>query len=699
MSIRYKFFFAFSVLVALACALAFFGFRSAEDSRDRVVRMYDGPLMAINHARSAHSALNEARVLLQSNRSSDGFRTIRPFTALLQSIFNDFDIVGQRVNNADVSLALSRAIASVQEWSNAELAVIDPPPGGLTEIPAPFSIEHKRKLAVAAVDDLVEAVAGFGFEYRLEAANAVKASSRELLALSAGTVLIGLLLAVVFAKSMSAPILVALQFAERISAGKLTNQIEVNRSDELGRLQRALLVMQTSLKYRADEDQQNIARFLFLAQHDRLTGLSNREQFTCMIDNTGTQRDRETSAFSVFVLDLNRFKIINDTFGHPLGDELLKQVGARLKAAAGNNDVVARLGGDEFAIFQAAEPSNQREAALELAHQINEMLSFPFDLLGHTVTVGASIGIALAPSHGSLSSELLMKADLALYDAKAGRGRRTAIFDLAMLEVAEARRTTESELRGALERNEFELYYQPLVDAKTQKICAVEALVRWHHPQKGLVAPDGFVSLAEETGLIVPIGEWILGRACADATALPEDITVAVNISAVQFARARLFDVVMGALIESGLKPSRLELEITETVLLENEHEFLNTIRQLKALGITITLDDFGTGYSSLSYLTKFPFDRLKIDRSFTQGIAKRADYDAVILSVLTLARGLGIETTAEGVETEDQASRLRDAGVDVLQGYLFGRPVPVEKLEFSSGPGFRGPVEIAVVA
>jgi diguanylate cyclase (GGDEF)-like protein len=399
------------------------------------------------------------------------------------------------------------------------------------------------------------------------------------------------------------------------------------------------------------------------------------------------------------VLDLNKFKNVNDTLGHPVGDELLKQVADRLKQSVRATDIVARLGGDEFAILQSDTGTDQREAAIGLSLRIDELLSQPFDLSGSTVNIGTSIGIALAPKHGAVSSDLLRKADLALYDAKSGAGRCFAFFTDSMLKVVEARRIMEAELRLAVERDELELHYQPVVDARTGLICAVEALIRWHHPVRGLVPPDQFIPLAEETGLIIPIGEWILQRACTDAARWPENITVAVNLSAVQFKRGDLFDVILCALVESGLAPGRLELEITETVLLENEQDFLTTIRQLKNIGITIALDDFGTGYSSLSYLTKFPFDRIKIDRSFTQGMGNRSDCDAVISSVLTLARGLNISITAEGVETDEQFALLRSAGVDLLQGYLFGRPVPIDQLRFSMPAFGNSPVDPRSIA
>jgi len=692
MSIRYKFFFAFSVIVALACALAFVGFRGVSESGDRVARLFDGPLIAIEHAQSAHVAFNEARVLIQSRGSSDALTTpSRPLAVLLTGIADDLSIVDERVKNESVASALVRAKARIHDWSEAEWSILAPPSAGLTAIPAPFAIERKGDDAVAALDDLVETVAGYGFEYRMAAGNAVAASRQTMLVLSFGAAFVGMLLAASFSHSMSKPILEAWRFAESIAAGNLTNRIEIRRKDELGGLQHSLVAMQASLRSRADEDQSLMERVLYMAHHDQLTGLCNRTQFTSALDDAILKSGKQADTFSVLVLDLNKFKSINDTLGHPAGDELLKQVADRLMVSVRKADVVARLGGDEFAILQSAVGDNQREAATSLSLRIDELLLRPFDLGGNTVTIGTSIGIALAPAHGAESSDLLRKADLALYEAKSRGGRCFEFFADSMLQVVEARRIMEAELRQAVDRNEMELHYQPVVAAETGLMCAVEALIRWRHPVRGLVPPDQFIPLAEELGLIVSIGEWVLQKACMDAARWPENIRVAVNVSAVQFKASGLFDAILYALVKSGLKPGRLELEITETVLLESEQEFLTTIRRLKDVGVTIALDDFGTGYSSISYLTKFPFDRIKIDRSFTQGIGVRPDCDAIISSILALARGLNISVTAEGVETDEQFARLRNAGANLLQGYLLGRPVPVDQLQFSMMPRSRG--------
>jgi len=301
------------------------------------------------------------------------------------------------------------------------------------------------------------------------------------------------------------------------------------------------------------------------------------------------------------------------------------------------------------------------------------------------VTVGVRIGIAFAPEDAVSPGALLQKADLALYRVKSEGRNNFRFFDEEMSSEATKRLQVLNDLRGALSRNEFELHYQPILDAKTRQACAAEALIRWRHPVEGLIPPDRFIPLAEEAGLMEPLGEWILEKACADAVSWPAHIKVAVNLSAVQFRSGKLFDVILCALVESGLSPERLELEITESVIMQNAESYRLVIQQLKNIGISIALDDFGTGYSSLSYLTKFPFNKIKIDRSFTQGLESRADCAAIVASVLTLARGLGIVVTAEGVETEQQFELLRVSGVQQVQGYLFARPQPIAELDFSA--------------
>jgi diguanylate cyclase (GGDEF)-like protein/PAS domain S-box-containing protein len=429
----------------------------------------------------------------------------------------------------------------------------------------------------------------------------------------------------------------------------------------------------------------NEKEIVFLAHHDLLTGLANRTLFAEKLDDAAKRLQRHGTVFTILMLDLDKFKSVNDTLGHPAGDQLLVEVAQRLRSSLRDTDVLARLGGDEFAIIQDDE-KDQSKGAIALAQKIIRIIEQPFDLDGHRVGVGASIGIALAPEHGADAGALLQKADLALYAAKSGGRGDFRVYQPELTEAADTQRSMESELREAISRNEFELHYQPIVDVKTRCICGAEAFVRWHHPSRGLLAPDRFLPLAESTGLMLPLGEWILRQACMDAAAWPTHIKIAINISAVQFNKGRLFDVVRSALVESGLSPERLELEIAEPRLLEKKQAaHLLTIRQLKNLGVSLALDNCGTGYSSASYLTSFPFDKIKIDKSLTQGLANRRDCTAVVACVIALARGLDIVTVAKGVESSEQFESMRAAGVDFAQGYLFGRAVPPCELDLDT--------------
>lgn len=425
-------------------------------------------------------------------------------------------------------------------------------------------------------------------------------------------------------------------------------------------------------------------RIAFMAHHDVLTGLANRLSIMDKIEEAVARHRRRGDSFAVLLLDLDRFKHVNDTLGHAVGDALLRETAVRLKASLRETDVLARLGGDEFAIVQDRD-SSQREAASALAERIINVISQPFHIEGNEVNIATSIGIALAPEHATSSDSLMKMADLALYRAKSAGRNGYWFFDPEMSLAASARHELENELRRALQNGELELHYQPVVDTRTCVICGAEALIRWRHPTKGLIPPDQFIPLAEETGMITQIGEWLLQAACADAMNWPVGIKVAVNLSAVQFRKNNLVDIVIYALAQSGLPPERLELEITETALIESATECLPILRQFKNLGISIALDDFGTGYSSLSQLMIFPFDKIKVDRSFTQNLTKRTECAAIIAATLTLARSLDIETTAEGVETADQYRLLSLAGVTSLQGYLFQRPCPSSEIDFTS--------------
>jgi diguanylate cyclase (GGDEF)-like protein len=422
-------------------------------------------------------------------------------------------------------------------------------------------------------------------------------------------------------------------------------------------------------------------RVLELAQTDILTGLPNRAFFLARLDELNRRLEDSGPTFSILMLDLDRFKNVNDSLGHGAGDALLRQVAQRLKSAVRATDVLARLGGDEFAIIQEG-CDDQRVCSTELAARIAKLVTEPFLLPGHRVEIGTSIGIAIAPDHGSDQEQLLKKADLALYRSKSAGRNCFTIYDEAMSAELEARNTLEGDLRDAIARCQLEVHYQPFMDAHSGARRGFEALVRWRHPTRGLIPPDQFIPLAEETGLIVPLGEFVLRQACADAAAWPSELMVAVNLSPIQFKEADLFDVICGALRDSGLSPQRLEIEITESVLLERGVENHAFMERLKHIGIELALDDFGTGYSSLSYLTAFPFDKIKIDKSFIRNLTHQPRSSAIISSIVTLARGLDMSVTAEGVETAEEFERLKVLGVNFAQGYLFGRPLPIDRIE-----------------
>ena len=426
------------------------------------------------------------------------------------------------------------------------------------------------------------------------------------------------------------------------------------------------------------------AEIAHLARHDALTGLANRAEFNARLEEASKRIKRNGDAVTVMMLDLDKFKAVNDTLGHPAGDRLLVDVAERLRSVVRETDLLVRLGGDEFAVLQEGG-KNQHEGAIALALRIISVITQSFDLNGYQATVGTSIGIAMAPEHGSDPEELLKKADLALYDVKAKGRNDFRIFQPEMLELVHAQEFAECELREAIEQEQFELHYQQMLGADSRLACGVEALVRWRHPTKGLIGPEQFIPLAENTDLIIPLGEWIIQQACRDAVQWPAHIKVAVNISAVQFKKVNLFDVILCTLVETGLAPERLELEITETALLENWEAHLTTIRQLKNLGISMVLDDFGAGYSSVNYLNIFPFDKIKIDKSFAQGVLSSREFRAVAASTLALARELDILTTAEGIETEEQFEYMRQAGVNLVQGYLFARPLPAAQLDLNN--------------
>jgi diguanylate cyclase (GGDEF)-like protein len=417
-----------------------------------------------------------------------------------------------------------------------------------------------------------------------------------------------------------------------------------------------------------------------MARHDALTNLPNRTLFREQLEKA-LRLAKRSDQLAVLCLDLDHFKDINDSLGHPVGDVLLKEVAQRLGECITEHDTVARLGGDEFAIVQFCSDCDP-SAVASLASHVVEKVSAPYEIAGHQLVVGVSIGISLAPEDGKNPDELLKKADLALYRAKEdGRGTYR-FFETGMDARAQARRLLELDLRAALHRDEFEVYYQPIRDVAKDVVVSFEALARWNHSLRGMISPANFIPLAEETGLIVPIGEWVLRQACMDAAGWSQDVGVAVNLSPVQFKNPSLVSTVKEALRASGLPAHRLELEITESVLLQNSEATLSVLHELRGFGVRISLDDFGTGYSSLSYLRSFPFDKIKIDRSFVTELATRDDSMAIVRAVTSLGKSLGIVTTAEGVETDAQFELLRREGCTQAQGYLFSRPRPAADVE-----------------
>ncbi len=424
------------------------------------------------------------------------------------------------------------------------------------------------------------------------------------------------------------------------------------------------------------------ARVSHMAYHDALTDLPNRALFRDRMTEALQGLEQRGANLAVLYLDLDNFKNVNDALGHPTGDALLEAVARRLRTSVTEGDIVARLGGDEFAILHV-ETNHPDQTGL-LAERIAQEVGAPYDVDHHRVIVSASIGISVAPADGLDADQLLKNADMALYRAKAdGRGVYR-FFEPEMDVQLQARRAIEVDLRDALAKGQFEVFYQPLFNVAENRVCGFEALMRWRHPTKGMVSPTQFIPIAEETGLIIAMGEWVLNRACADAMSWPDDKRVAVNLSSVQFKSTDIPKMVADALNASGLPARRLELEVTETVLLENNAAVLHMLHALRALGVSIALDDFGTGYSSLGYLRSFPFDKIKIDQLFVKEIGSRPDCLAIVNSVVTLALELGMTTTAEGVETEEQFEHLRRTRCTEIQGYYVDRPKPCADLVHS---------------
>lgn len=489
-----------------------------------------------------------------------------------------------------------------------------------------------------------------------------------------GLSLVGLLIVVSLgwsvAKGITRPIAKLDKAAQLIRAGE-RNKVQVESTDEIGRLATSFNEMVDAIVEREDQ-------ISHIGLHDALTELPNRRYYREQLDIALKRADDDTMN-AVFYLDLDNFKSVNDTLGHPMGDSLLKAVAQRMEDVL-NGHLIARLGGDEFAILVESAASADQITAV--AEQLERCFADIFDIDGHIMPTTTSIGIAVAPQDGSTAQELMKNADLALYRAKQEGKGCYHFFEAEMDEHARQRRQTEIDLKLAIEHGQFELYYQPLFNTEHNRINGFEALIRWNHPKRGLVPPIEFIPLAEETGLIVQIGEWVIKEACHQAVTWPDHVRVAVNISPVQFRTKGLHSIVLQSLAQSGLAPNRLELEITESLLIDNVSDTLQSLYSLREIGIRIALDDFGTGYSSLSYLRSFPFDKIKIDRSFVVDILSDKGAAAIIQAITTLASALDMEVLAEGVEESEQVESLLQNGCNNIQGYLMSRPVPVGKVK-----------------
>ncbi len=465
-----------------------------------------------------------------------------------------------------------------------------------------------------------------------------------------------------------------------IALARVSAQVERKRAIEAVALTNAALKQSNDqLRVEVANRKRSEAETRYLAHHDALTGLANRLLFYEELERALAKAHSECAPLAILFIDLDGFKRINDGHGHSVGDALLKQIGQRMLARLDQSVCVARIGGDEFAVLQTSSQTSgaQPEAVIALCEQLLAIISEPCCIGALTLVVNASIGIALADNEKQNVASLIRGADIAMYNAKSHGTGNYRQFDRAMETAAQATLRLEADMRAALANNEFQLYYQPIVSTTTGCVTAYEALLRWKHAERGFISPVEFIPLAESTGLIIQLGEWVLRQACADASEWPSNIRVAVNLSAVQFQNAKLVEIVLSALVDAGMAACRLELEITETVLLDNSDHTLDVLTKLRGLGARIALDDFGTGFSSLSYLRSIPFDKIKIDRSFVANLPEDARSQTIVGAITGLGRSFGMSITAEGVETAAQLACIIAQGCTEVQGFFYSQAVP----------------------